>query len=412
MTTRNKRFVAVGLAGIAYLFAVTQRTTMGSVALDAAHRFETTAQQLSSLAVLQLVFYAGMQIPVGVLLDRFGSRRILAIGALVMAVGQVTVALSETLSSAVFGRALVGIGDACTFISMIRMSNSWFSGRTASHLQQWLATIGQTGQILSAIPFALLLHLTGWEVAFVTAAAFSVLVAVFVWLFAQENPAREVHHDVNLGRVLENLRKNIRKPITWLAFFTHFSTQSTGTTFALLWGVPFMVSALGLARPEAGGFLTLFVLTNASMGPAIGYFCARFPGRRVSFVTIVVLAIVAIWFVVIFWPGATPLWLLGALVAIIGVGGPSSMVAFDFSKEAFPASELGATNGLINVGGFLASLTMMWLIGFSLDLQGGPNLYSLDHFRLAFALQLVVTAIGLAGLYVSARRLRNKTLTQ
>ena len=88
---------------------------MGSVALDAAHRFETTAQQLSSLAVLQLVFYAGMQIPVGVLLDRFGSRRILAIGALVMAIGQVAVALSETLSSAVFGRAW--LADATTLIA-------------------------------------------------------------------------------------------------------------------------------------------------------------------------------------------------------------------------------------------------------------------------------------------------------
>ena len=408
MTTRNKRVIAVGLACLAYLVAVTQRTTMGAVALDASARFDTTAQQLSSLAVVQLIFYAGMQIPVGILLDRFGSRRVLAAGALLMALGQGVVAFSDTLGVAVLGRVLVGIGDACTFISMIRVSNSWFSGKLASQLQQWLATIGQTGQVLSAIPFALFLHLAGWESAFIAAAAFSVLVAVLVWLFAGENPARVHQETLALRVVMQNLKKNVRRPITWLAFFTHFATQSTGTTFALLWGVPFMVSALGLARAEAGGFLTIFVVTNASMGPIIGWFCSRFPNRRFAFVLSVVLSIFAIWLVVISVPGNTPPWLLTLLVAVIGVGGPSSMVAFDFSKEAFPASELGATNGLINVGGFLASLLMMWIVGVALDIQGGSNLYSMQNFRFAFLLQLSITGIGLVGLFVSRAALRNK----
>ena len=129
MPIKTKRLIAVALAGLAYLVAVTQRTTMGSVALDAAERFETTARELSSLAVLQLIFYAGMQIPVGILLDRFGSRKLLTAGAILMAAGQFLVAASETLPGAVVGRILVGIGDACTFISMMRLSNSWFTGK-------------------------------------------------------------------------------------------------------------------------------------------------------------------------------------------------------------------------------------------------------------------------------------------
>lgn len=407
MTKPNRGYLAVGLAGLAYLIAVTQRTTMGSVALDASTRFHTNAQQLSSLAVMQLVFYAAMQVPVGILLDRFGSRKLLASGAVLMAIGQVVVGLSDALPTAIVGRILVGVGDACTFISMMRMSNSWFSGKIASHLQQWLATIGQTGQILSAIPFAMLLHMTSWESAFVSASAMSLLIAVVVWVFANENPAKEIHHSVKLTDVFAKLRSNTRRPVTWLAFFTHFTTQSTGTTFALLWGVPFMVSALALPRATAGGFLTLFVITNASMGPLIGLFCARFPKRRQWFVLGVVASIVTVWLLVVSHQGVTPIWLLTALVMIIGVGGPSSMIAFDYSKEAFSANELGATNGLINVGGFLASLTMMWIVGLSLDLQGGPNLYTLEHFRVAFALQLVVTGIGLVGFLLSWRSFRN-----
>ena len=406
MPIKTKRLIAVALAGLAYLVAVTQRTTMGSVALDAAERFDTTARELASLAVLQLIFYAGMQIPVGILLDRFGSRKLLTTGAILIAVGQFLVAASETLPSAVVGRIFVGIGDACTFISMMRLSNSWFTGKLASQLQQWLATIGQSGQILSAIPFALLLHTAGWSTAFAGAAAVSILVAVLVWMSANENPAT-TSESIPIPRVLSNLRKNLRVPTTWLAFFTHFSTQSTGTSFALLWGVPFMVSGVGVERAVAGGFLTVFVVTNASMGPVIGWFCGRFPQYRQRFVFILVATILVAWSVVVLTPGPTPLWMLAALVIVIGVGGPASMIAFDYSKERFPTNELGATNGVINVGGFLAALTMIFLIGTTLDLLGGENLYSMDNFRVAFAAQLLITVIGIAGLFASRVALRN-----
>jgi len=409
MTKQSRRLAAVSVAGLAYLVAVTQRTTMGSVALDAAERFDTSAQQLASLAVLQLVFYAGMQIPVGIMLDRFGSRKILTAGAIFMATGQFLVGFAPSLPIAVLGRILVGIGDACTFISMMRLANSWFTGRLASQLQQWLATIGQSGQILSAIPFALLLHSAGWVPAFVSASALSILTGALIWLIARENPATTSGEVIPFATVLANLKKNLRVPVTWLAFFTHFSTQATGTTFALLWGVPFMISALGLARAEAGGFLTLFVVTNAAMGPVIGLFCARYPKRRQSFTLSLVCSIVIGWLALVLSPGTTPLWLLTALVVLIGIGGPASMVAFDYSKERFLPAELGVTNGLINVGGFLASLLMMWLIGLCLDSLGGANIYSLNNFRAAFALQLIVSLLGIAGLVLSGAAMRNKS---
>ena len=84
------------------------------------------------------------------------------------------------------------------------------------------------------------------------------------------------------------------------------------------------------------------------------------------------------------------------------------MIAFDYSKGAIEPKGLGAANGLINVGGFLASLIMMWLVGLSLDLQGGPELYSLHNFKNAFLLELVVLGIGTIGLVISLSVLRNK----
>ena len=325
-----------------------------------------------------------------------------------MGAGQLTVAFAPTLQIALIGRIMVGIGDACTFISMIRLVNIWYTGAKASSLQQWLSTVGQLGQILSAIPFMALLHLNGWVFAFASVASVSVLVVLLLTFAVAAEPVHPQSEVPSLASVFATLKRNVKKPVTWQAFFTHFTTQSSGTTMALLWGVPFMVSALGHDRSFAALGLTFLVLINASMGPVVGALCAKRPELRGAWVYGVVGAIVAAWIAVICYPGVTPNWLLFLTLGLIGLGGPTSMIAFDYSKQEIPARELGSTNGVINVGGFLAAFTMMWLIGISLDAQGPSKLYSLDHFRIALAAQFVVIAIGTLGI-AAASRARNKS---
>jgi len=152
MKRRSAAFI-VTLGVLAYISAVTQRSTMGIASLVATSRFHTTAEQLSTLAVAQLVVYAAMQIPVGLLLDRFGARLLLTVGAISMALGQYVVAFAPNLETAVAGRMLVGFGDAFTFISMIRLINGWYQGKRASQLQQWMGNGGQIGQIVSGAAF-------------------------------------------------------------------------------------------------------------------------------------------------------------------------------------------------------------------------------------------------------------------
>jgi len=349
-----------------------------------------------------------MQIPVGILLDRFGPRAMLSIGAVVMAIGQVFVASADSLETAIFGRMLVGMGDAFTFISMIRMSNNWLSGRQAVTAQQWLATIGQLGQILSAVPFAYLLHLSGWNNAFLTLALFGGCVGALVFIAARDSRIPGEHRAESISIVWRTLRRNVKRPSVQMAFWTHFTTQSSGTVFALLWGVPFLIQAESKSPAYAATALTVFVLTNASLGPVIGNYTARYPEQRLRFVIGVTGLIAATWVLVLAWPGVIPDWLGFALVIAIGVGGPTSMIAFDFSRSYVIKSELGVTNGFINIGGFLASLTMMATIGLVLDLvherDSSSQLYSTNGFHLAFATQFIILSIGLGGLVFSAHR--------
>lgn len=382
--------------------------------LDATERFNTTAAQLSSLAVLQLVVYASMQIPVGIALDKFGPRIMLGCGALIMAAGQLIVAFAPGLEWAVVGRMLVGMGDAFTFISMIRVVNNWLTGKAAALAQQWLATIGQLGQIVSAIPFAAGLAVYGWTSAFSALAVSGLVAGVFVFIAALDSPQGRVKSQSNFAGVVGALRINFNRSPVKAAFWTHFLTQSSGNVFALLWGVPFLVEANGKSPAFASGMLTLFVITNAAMGPVVGFLTARYQGQRHVLVLASGFSILAIWAIALFVPSPLPDFLVVLLVIVLGFGGPVSMVAFDYSRSYVSNRELGAANGFINIGGFLAALLMIGAIGLALDAQRAVNpevaLYDAGHFKLALCVQFAVIGFGLWRFGIANRKLHKEAL--
>ncbi len=398
----------------AYMAAVMQRSTLGVAGVSAAERFDTTAALLSTLAVLQLVVYAGLQIPIGLLIDRVGPKLLITVGSVVMVAGQLTLAFASNIGVAILGRMLVGAGDAAVFISLIRLINSWFQGRTVPVLSQWIGNIGQLGQILSAVPFAWLLHEAGWSVAFSAAAALSFAAFVLALAFLADRPPEvpEPPRVASVKDALHGLVQTLRRPGTQLGFWAHYTTQSSGTMFALFWGFPFLVSALGFDPGFASFCLVLIVLTGVVAGPILGLVTARFPLRRSNVVLAIMTMLGVVWAAVLLWPGTPPTWLVIVLLVSMGLGGPASLIGFDFARSFNPIRSLGSANGIVNVGGFTASFVVMFLVGIILDAQFdsglSASLYDLNAFRLAFAVQYVVIGFGVVMLVRARRRTRRK----
>ena len=179
-TVERRAWLMWGLGVLAYTVAVFHRASLGVSGLDAQQRFGTTAAVLSLFGVVQLGVYAAMQVPVGVLLDRVGSRRMIVAGALCMAAGQLLLATAGSVSLGLAARVLVGGGDAMTFISVLRLVPAWFPARRAPLVTQLTGLIGQAGQIAAAYPLIAGLHSAGWTPTFATAAGVGVLVAAIV----------------------------------------------------------------------------------------------------------------------------------------------------------------------------------------------------------------------------------------
>ncbi|GAA3915198.1 MFS transporter [Actinoplanes auranticolor] len=403
---------AVGLS--AYVVAVLHRTSLGVAGLDAQVRFDIGAGTLASFAVLQLLVYAGLQVPVGVLLDRLGSLRLVVGGAVIMAAGQALMAFSDGITGAVIARVLVGAGDAMTFISVLRLVPQWFPGRRVPVVTQLTGLVGQLGQVLSAVPLAALLAGPGWTTAFISAAAAGIFVAVVALVALHDSPQRRVNSGdaLTLRQLGDDLASAWRHPGTRLGLWTHFTTQFPGTVFALIWGYPFLVAGEGLSRGTASLLLTLFVLTGMAAGPVVGVLVQRHPLRR-SWLVLGVIAVNALgWGLIIAWPGRAPLAVLVVLVLALGLGGPGSMIGFEFARTFNPPNRLGTATGIVNVGGFVASLVSILLVGLILDTRtGGQATYDIVDFKVAMSVQYAIGAIGLIGI-LRTRKLARRRLSE
>lgn len=208
---------------------------------------------------------------------------------------------------------------------------------------------------------------------------------------------------MSVRETLRSVKTVWLRPGTRLGFFTHMGTQFSITVFALMWGVPYLTEAQGLSSALAGALLSLSVLTAIGSGVLIGVLTGRYPHRRSRMVLLIIASNAVAWTVVLALSGPAPLWLLVALIVVISVGGPGSMVGFDFARTFNPGATLGTAQGMVNMGGFLASLLLMQAMGMVLESAGG---ISFESFRLAWALQYAVWALAVVGILVTRRKAR------
>ncbi|MEU4034260.1 MFS transporter [Streptomyces collinus] len=390
----GRRAVAVWSIGVAvYFVAVIFRTSLGVAGLDAADRFHVGASALSTFSILQLLVYAGMQIPVGLLVDRLGTKRVLSIGSVLFTAGQLGFAFSASYGAALASRALLGCGDAMTFISVLRLGTRWFPARRGPLVAQLAGLVGMAGNLVSTLVIARLLHGIGWTPAFAGSAVAGAVVLVLTLLFLKDHPeGHEPEPSPHRGSayVRRQIAASWREPGTRLGLWVHFTTQFPAMVFLLLWGLPFLVQAQGLSRAKAGDLLTLVVLSNMVIGLVYGQIVARHHRARLPLALGTVAATAALWALTLAWPGAhAPMGLLLTLCVVLGACGPASMLGFDFARPANPPERQGTASGITNMGGFVASMTTLFAIGVLLDATG-------DDYTVAFSAVFFLQALGVS----------------
>ncbi|MEV8095590.1 MFS transporter [Kitasatospora sp. NPDC085879] len=386
-----------------YVLAVVHRTSLGVAGLDAAARFGIGASALSTFAILQVLVYAAMQIPVGLLVDRQGARRVLLLGVLLMSTGQLAFAFAISFGPALASRAVLGCGDAMTFISVLRIAAHWFPAARNPLIAQLTGLVGVGGNLVTTVVLARALHEQGWTATFGAISLAGVGIFALVGLVLREGPG----HDRRTRRsstaapaVPVPVRRQIRdawaEPGTRLGLWVHFTTAFPAAAFGLLWGMPYLVEGQGMSRTAAGGLLTLLVVSNMVFALVFGRAVSRNPRSRMPLTLAVITATALCWTATLGWPGGRPpLWLLVVLIAVMGSNGPASLVGLDYARSHNPAERLGTASGIANMGGFVGAVVTLFGIGVLLDaLADTGGTHSAEAYRWAFCWQYVPLALG------------------
>ncbi|MEV4421915.1 MFS transporter [Patulibacter sp. NPDC049589] len=394
---------AVGAA--AYLVAMLHRMSLGVAGSDAAERFGVAVGALGVFTSLQLVLYLVMQIPAGLLADRFGPRRTLAIGLAVMAAGELLFAVAHSMPVGLVGRGLVGVGDALTFLNVLRLAHAWFPSRLQPILAALTGFAGALGQLVSTVPLELGLRHLHWTGTFLLLGGLTGVLVLLPLLVVRDRPDRPPPGHASEGDAAapggpahEPIRRTLaaawRRPATRQGFFLHMGALAPFLIVAAVWGVPYMTDAQGMDRATAAGFLLAGSIAFAVSGPLVALLVGS-DGRRQRIAALALPAGSATaWAVLLLWPGAVvPRGVLLAALVVTGIGAGGSMLAFEISRRTAPSSATGSAAALVNCGGFSAAVVGSLVIGRFLG-DGGNGAVATQHAMLPV---LVIALLGLLG---------------
>lgn len=400
---------AIYLAALgAYIVCIAHRSSFGVVGVGASTRFATGAGIISLFAIIQMLVYALGQIPAGALSDRFGPRIVLTVGALVMAGGQAVLAFSDTVPIGILGRVLVALGDACAFTPMTRLVAAWFPTRQVPLMTQLSGMLGSSGQIISAVPFALIFAEHGWTHAFLSMTSLGVFTAIAQYIVVRDAPAGSpsAPRVQPAAELLTSIGQVVRNPGAITAYFGHWITAQWAIVFMLMWGYPFLSEAQGQSAAMIGVIYATRLVTASITGVVFGYVTGH--SRRMRTRLMLGSAILAAlpWVVIAVLDERAPLWLLFVIIIFQAIADAGSSVSFDIARTENPPNQTGTATGVSVMGGFTAALVTTGMIGVSIDLLGGD--YSTANFRIAMTTQFITFAIGLAGFFLASTRLRRR----
>lgn len=403
------------IATSVYLLAVFHRSTLGVAGLQAEQRFGISPAQLGVFVMLQLAVYTAMQIPTGVLVDRYGPRRLLVAAAATMGVAQLIFAVAPSYPTALLARAMLGCGDALTFVSVVRFASVNFVARRFPLVLAATATLGFAGNVVATLPLTAALHAFGWTPTFALVGALSVLSGAVVWCLLPAGPqfarsSRDVRQLVySVRRVGGRVSDAWQTPGTRLGFWVHFSAMAATTTFVVLWGQPYLISQ-GFSAEAASSVLLANVLLSAVCSPLVGHLVGRHPRIRVPMAVCCVAGTLLGWtLVLLVFPGTVPGPVIAPFVIICAIGGPVSSVGFALARDYNDPTIVGTATGVVNGGGWSATMVATLLVGIILNAVGntGPG-----AFRVAFVTLVAIETVGLIQVLRWWRRARARNLSR
>ncbi|MCX8086270.1 MAG: MFS transporter [Rhodocyclaceae bacterium] len=383
---------------VGYFLSYLLRNANAVISPELSGELALTAADLGLLTSAYLFAFGAFQLPLGLLLDRFGPRRVEGALLLLCAAGCALFAVGQALPQLILARALIGLGVSACLMASFKAFSLWFPLERQASLNAAIMAAGGLGALAASSPLGALLPLLGWRGIFLALAVFSLCVAALIFTTPEKPAARAPE---SLRQQLSGLAAIFKSRAFW-----RFAPQTTfivGGFMALqgLWAVPWLMTVEGLSREAAAAHLFWMALAQLVGFLAIALFVQRLKAKGLSPARLLALGmgagLTAMLGIVL---GIGPSWLLWpALGLVFSVGN----LAYALLTAEFPVALAGRANTALNLGAFVGAFGIQWLFGVAVDTFQSAGFTQEMAFRSSLAGLLFLQAAGW-GWYVRESR--------
>ena len=402
-----------GFGATFYLMGFFQRVAPAVMTAELMQGFSLDATALGNLSAFYFYSYVSMQIPTGILADRWGPRRLLTAGAFVAAVGALLFAMAPTIFWAYLGRFLIGGAVAVAFVGNLKLASEWFPARYFAMVSGAALFFGIVGAVFAGTPLRILVVAFGWRETMLVSAVITFVICAGVGVIVRDHPGDKGYAgytDAAAGTgpdprpgLFSGIVEVLRYPNTWLLFIIPGGLVGCVLTFGGLWGVPYLSTHHHLPPTRAAALNSVLLVAWAIGGPVFGGLSDRIGRRKPLYFLGCALAVVG-WMIILFIPNL-PLFLLTVTLVITGFASGCMIISFAFAKESVPAHLAGTVNGVINMGVISGPTLLQPAVGWMLDrnwtgeMLSGVRIYDLAAYRAGFLLMLAWALVSLALLF-------------
>jgi MFS family permease len=371
--------------------------------------FEISAAALGNLSAFYFYSYVAMQIPTGILADRWGPRRLLTMGSLIAAAGAVLFALAPNIIWAAAGRLLIGGSVAVAFVCLLKIAANWFAPSRFALISGLALFCGIVGAVAAGAPLRILVDLYGWRHVMIFSAAITILSGIGTWIFVRDTPDEKGFRNFNTSptksttakktNVIADIRHVFAYRNTLLLFIIPGGIVGTVLTFSGLWGVPYLTTMHNITSAEAASLTSALLVAWAIGGPFFGWLSDRIQKRKNIYVAACGLSLLG-WLIIVFLQDLS-LTLMVPVLLLTGFSSGAMIISFAFAKESVPLHQAGTVSGVINMGVMLGPMILQPAVGWVLDrLWSGQvtmsvRIYDAAAYRSGFSLMLIWLTLSL-----------------
>jgi sugar phosphate permease len=392
------RWIVFASVLFTYVLMSSQRTAPGLITDQIMLDFNVTATTIGLLTSIQFFVYTGLQIPMGIMADRFGPNFFLICGALLTGLGTILYSLGTHEVVLFMARVLTGTGDATIWVNMVLILGQWFNAKEFTKLIGVTAMMGSLGFLVATVPLSLFIDFLGWRGAFFSVGLLLCTCAILLYFVLLKKPKQSLF--MKREKVREKTGALLRRIFTsrqaWALFLCHFGIVGTYVGFISSWGVPYGMNVYGMTRSDASQLMMIGLIGALIGAPLAGWISSRLNMIKRPYIVVHLILFVT-WSVFLLFKGHPPYFLLIILFFIIGLAYGANALTFAAVRQTFPIKEAGIVSGFANTGGFLSAVLLPSIFGYVLDHVQAVTGSIGEGYNYGFITPVIFSMIGLVG---------------